>query len=127
MPAMLKQNEPVNVKANRLDYDGNELAGNLQRQRAPVADRDRRQADTIVLDDKTGNLHATTKRADGHDADAGDDPKDPTAKPAARRSRQGPGRHGSDKETQTQPTTTVAEELVYEDASTRPPTRRRRT
>jgi lipopolysaccharide export system protein LptA len=94
MPGMLKDSEPVNVTANRLEYDGaNSRAtytGNARLWQTDTVV----QADKIVLDDSTGNLHATTNvrtvmtlRQAGETA-----PKSPPA-----------------------PTTTVANELLYED------------
>ncbi|MGH9407839.1 MAG: LptA/OstA family protein [Vicinamibacterales bacterium] len=64
MPSMLKQDQPVNVRSNRLDYDAAKsvatYSGNArlwqEGQSGTVI-----QSDQIVLEDKTGNLHATTK------------------------------------------------------------------
>ncbi|HEY3885659.1 MAG TPA: hypothetical protein VGL62_10655, partial [Vicinamibacterales bacterium] len=64
MPSMLKQDQPVNVRSNRLDYDASKsvatYAGNArlwqEGQSGTVI-----QSDQIVLEDETGNLHATTK------------------------------------------------------------------
>jgi lipopolysaccharide export system protein LptA len=100
MPAMLKQGEPVNVKANRLDYDGNASLATYGGNARLWQDDTVVQADRIVLDDKNGNLHATTgvrtvmtlKQAPTDNAQ----PAAP-AKPA-------------------EPTTTVAQDFVYEDA-----------
>ncbi len=66
MPSMLKQDEPVNVTANRLDYDGaNSLATYTGNARL-WQDRDRGpQADTIVLDDKTRQPARDDQRAHG--------------------------------------------------------------
>jgi lipopolysaccharide export system protein LptA len=99
MPAMLKQNEPVNVTSNRLDYDGTNsratYSGNARLWQTETVV----QADTIMLDDKTGNLHATTSVRTvmtlRHAEEEGKQPPPP------------------------QPTTTVAEELLYEDAKHR--------
>lgn len=61
VPSMLKQDEQVNVTANRLDYDGDASlasysgAANLWQGETTI------KADTIVLDNKTGNLTARTK------------------------------------------------------------------
>ncbi len=95
VPGMLKDSEPVNVTANRLEYDGaNSRAtytGNARLWQTDTVV----QADKIILDDSTGNLHATTSvrtvmtlRQSGEAA--------PKSAPA--------------------PTTTVANELLYEDA-----------
>jgi lipopolysaccharide export system protein LptA len=55
LPVMLKQDRPVNVTSNRLDYDGVSEAtysGNA----LLWQDRSRIAAETIVLNDRTGNL-----------------------------------------------------------------------
>jgi lipopolysaccharide export system protein LptA len=55
MPVMLKQDRPVNVTSNRLDYDGVSEAtytGNA----LLWQDKSRIAAETIVLNDRTGNL-----------------------------------------------------------------------
>jgi lipopolysaccharide export system protein LptA len=100
MPGMLKQGEPVNVKANRLDYDGNvslaTYSGNARLWQEDTVV----QADRIIVDDKNGNLHATTnvrtvmtlKQA----------PADNAAPPASAKP--------------PDPTTTVAQDFLYEDA-----------
>jgi lipopolysaccharide export system protein LptA len=57
VPAMLKQDRPVNVTANRLDYDGVAEAtysGNA----LLFQDQSRIAADTIISNDQTGNLTA---------------------------------------------------------------------
>ena len=60
-PAMLKQDKPVNVTSNRLDYDG-VVGGHLQRQRAARGRTSRgSHAETIVMNDRTGNLTAQMK------------------------------------------------------------------
>jgi lipopolysaccharide export system protein LptA len=59
MPMMLKQDQPVTVTSNRLAYDGVSeatYAGNA----LLWQDRSRISADTIVLNDRTGNLTART-------------------------------------------------------------------
>jgi lipopolysaccharide export system protein LptA len=57
VPAMLKQDQPVNVTSNRLDYDG--VAEATYSGNALLwQDKSRIQADTIVLNDDTGNLTA---------------------------------------------------------------------
>jgi lipopolysaccharide export system protein LptA len=103
MPSMLKPDKPVNVKSNRLDYDGDKsvavYSGNahLWQEETDV------KADTIVLEDKTGNMHATTnvttvmtlEEADDKPTAAKD--KDKAAKPP------------------TPPTVTTANDLLYKD------------
>ena len=57
MPAMLKQDRPVNVTADRLEYDGTAVAtyrGNARLWQ----DQSKIDADTIVLDDRSGDLTA---------------------------------------------------------------------
>ena len=60
MPVMLKQDRPVNVTSNRLDYDGVSEAtysGNA----LLWQDKSRISGETIVLNDRTGNLTARVK------------------------------------------------------------------
>ena len=72
MPSMLKQDQPVNVKSNRLDYDGANSRRHLRRQRAALAGATPRSRPTrSSLEDKTGNLHATTKVVTTMVTDAG--------------------------------------------------------
>jgi LPS export ABC transporter protein LptC/lipopolysaccharide transport protein LptA len=63
VPAMLKQNQPVNVTASDLDYDGNvskaTYTGNAQLWQGDTSVR----ADTVVLDGKSGDLTATGSAA----------------------------------------------------------------
>jgi lipopolysaccharide export system protein LptA len=100
MPGMLKQGEPVNVKSNRLDYDGNASLATYSGNARLCQEDTVVQGDSIVLDDRNGNLHATTgvrtvmtlKQAPSENA-----------KPAAATK-------------PPDPTTTVAEDFVYEDA-----------
>ncbi len=119
MPAMLKQNEPVNVTANRLDYDGNNSQATYKGNARLWQTETVVQADTIVLDDKSGNLHAITKVRTVMTLTQASDPNDPSAKPPAAKEKAAKDQASTDptKKPQTQPTTTVAEELVYEDAS----------
>ena len=99
MPSMLKQDKPVNVKSNRLDYDGDKsvavYSGNahLWQEETDI------KADTIVLEDKTGNLHATTKVTTQMTLEEADD------KPTKDKNPKAP----------TQPTITTAEDLQYDD------------
>jgi len=61
VPALLKQDQPVTVTSNRLDYDGSEghavYIGNSRLWQGDT----KINGDTIVVDDKTGNLEARTK------------------------------------------------------------------
>jgi lipopolysaccharide transport protein LptA/LPS export ABC transporter protein LptC len=58
VPSMLKQDQPVNITANRLDYDGAvghaRYTGNAKLWQADT----KIYADTIIVDDKSGNLEA---------------------------------------------------------------------
>ena len=59
IPAMLKQDQPVNVTAQRLDYDGNKseatYTGNAQLWQGETVIK----APTLVIDSKNGNLDAS--------------------------------------------------------------------
>ena len=60
VPAMLKQDKPINVMSNRLEYDGVSEAtytGNA----LLVQDKSRIAAETIVMNDRSGNLTAQVK------------------------------------------------------------------
>ena len=99
VPSMLKQDQPVNVKSNRLNYDGaNSLAvydGNARLWQDATTIR----ADKITLEDKTGNLHAIGNVVTSMVIEP--DGKAPAgAKPAS----------------SAQATNTTAEDLLYEDA-----------
>jgi lipopolysaccharide transport protein LptA len=60
VPALLKQDQPVTVTSNRLEYDGSEghavYIGNSRLWQGDT----KINGDTIVVDDKTGNLEAKT-------------------------------------------------------------------
>lgn len=100
MPGMLKQGEPVNIKANRLDYDGTASLATYSGNAHLWQEDTVVQADRIVLDDKNGNLHATTgvktvmtlKQAPSENTKPAPSEKPPD------------------------PTTTVAEDFVYDDS-----------
>jgi lipopolysaccharide transport protein LptA len=94
VPSMLKQDRPVNVRSNRLDYDGDKSVAIYQGNARLWQDDTEIKADRILLEDKTGNLHATTNVETTMMLTEGD------AKP-------------------TQPTHTTADELLYEDAKHR--------
>lgn len=57
MPAILKPDRPVNVTANRLDYDGRAVA-TYQGNARLWQEQSKVEADTIVLDDSSGDLTA---------------------------------------------------------------------
>ena len=97
MPSMLAQDQPVNVTSNRLDYDSaNSVAiyeGNARLWQDPDTEI---RGDRLVLEDKTGNLRATTKVVTTMMLTiAGDKTQ------------------GAQK--QTEPTNITADELLYED------------
>lgn len=102
MPSMLKQDQPVNVRSNRLDYDsGKSLAiyqGNARLWQDPDTEI---RADTIVVEDKTGNLHATTNVTTQLSITQADD--------------KNKGKAGQKPE----PTITTATDMLYEDAKHR--------
>ena len=56
LPSMLKQDEPVNVTANRLDYDGETALATYTGDARLFQGQTSVLADTIVLDDKSSNL-----------------------------------------------------------------------
>jgi lipopolysaccharide export system protein LptA len=111
VPSMLKQDEPVNIMSNRLDYDGASSVaiydGNARLWQGDTEIK----ADKMMLDDKTGNLRATTNvisvmaltQADAKKTAGGNAA---AAKPAAPK-------------TPAETTTTTADELLYEDAKHR--------
>jgi lipopolysaccharide export system protein LptA len=118
MPSMLKQDKPVYVKSNRLDYDGDKsvavYSGNAHLWQESDTDI---TADTIVLEDKTGNLHATTNvrtvmaLEEAKDTNNGKDTRDGKDTKGAKDTKE----QKDTKEKPTQPTTTTANELVYSD------------
>jgi len=58
LPSMLKENEPVNVTANRLAYDGAAGLATYEGDARLFQGQTQIQADTIIIDDRTGNLTA---------------------------------------------------------------------
>jgi lipopolysaccharide export system protein LptA len=129
VPSLLKQDEPVSVKSNRLDYDGASSLATYEGNATLWQDETTIKADKIVVEDKTGNLRATsnvvssmvlTEPADKTSPDkaAG---KPAAAKPAAPKpvapKPVAPKPVGP--KPAAEPTTTVADELVYEDAKHR--------
>jgi lipopolysaccharide export system protein LptA len=103
MPSMLKEDKPVHVKSNRLDYDGDKSVAIYSGNAHLWQDDTDIKADTITLEDKTGNLHAATSVTTRMTLEEADD------KPSA----------GKTPKTPSQPTTTTADDLVYEDAKHR--------
>ena len=100
MPGMLKQEQPVNVKANRLDYDGSASLATYTGNARLWQDDTVVQADRIVLDDKNGNLRAMTNVRTVMTLEQA--PSDTTKRAATAKP--------------PEPTTTVADEFLYEDA-----------
>jgi lipopolysaccharide export system protein LptA len=111
VPSMLKQNEPVNVKSNRLDYDGASSLATYEGNARLWQDDTEIKADKIVVEDKTGNLHATTNVTSNMVLTEADD-KPPAGKPPA-------AKPGAAKPAEVKSTVTVAEDLLYEDAKHR--------
>jgi lipopolysaccharide export system protein LptA len=114
VPSMLKQDEPVNVSSNRLDYDGaSSLA--IYEGKAILWQKDTTiKGDKIVLDDKTGNLRATTNVSSTMILSEPDDkatPGRPAGKPAP-----APKAGAAAPKPPPRPTNTVADELLYDDA-----------
>lgn len=109
MPSMLKEDKPVNVKSNRLDYDGDKSIAIYEGNARLWQEETDIKGDKIVLEDKTGNLHATTNVTtimtleEAKDTKATNDPK------ATKDTKEKP----------TPPTRTTADDLVYEDAKHR--------
>jgi len=116
VPSMLKQDEPVNVKSNRLDYDGASSLATYDGNATLWQNDTTIKADKIVLDDKTGNLHATTgvqstlelqpDNKKSTDKKTGDARKPAAVKP-------------NEPKPSVEPTVIVADELLYEDAKHR--------
>jgi lipopolysaccharide transport protein LptA len=99
VPSMMDQDKPVNVKSNRLNYDGaKSIAIYEGNSRLWQEDGSEIRADRIVLEDKTGNLRATTKVTTSMTLTQASAPKT-APKPEA--------------------TLTTADEMLYEDAKHR--------
>ena len=103
VPSIMKQDQPVNVTSNRLNYDGANSLATYEGSSKLWQDETEIRGDKIVLDDKTGNLHATTKVITTMVLTQASDKTAPKATPPPRR----------------EPTNTTAEELVYEDGKHR--------
>ncbi len=104
MPSMLKPDKPVNVRSNRLDYDGDKSVAVYAGNAHLWQDDTDIKADTIVLEDKTGNMHATTNVTTIMTLEEADD-------------KAGNDKAAKDKspKTPTPPTVTTATDLLYED------------
>jgi lipopolysaccharide transport protein LptA len=110
VPSLLKQDEPVNVFSNRLDYDGAKSVATYEGSARLWQDTTEIKADKIIVDDKTGNLRATTNVISTMVLTQADDKKPAAGKPAAPKQAAKPV---------TEPTITRAAELLYEDAKHR--------
>ena len=103
VPSMLKQDRPVNVKSNRLDYDGAASLATYEGAAKLWQDGDDGAtilADKIIVDDDTGNLHAITNVTTSTVMkQAGDAKATPAQKP--------------------EQTVTKANDMLYEDAKHR--------
>jgi lipopolysaccharide export system protein LptA len=102
VPSMMKQNEPVNVQSNRLDYDAAKSVATYDGNARLWQEDTEIRADKIVIEDKTGNLRATSKVVTSMKlSQAGDKTPKAAKKPDA------------------EPTNTTADELLYEDSKHR--------
>jgi LPS export ABC transporter protein LptC len=106
LPSMLKQDQPVTVSSNRLDYDGAKSVATYEGNARLWQDDTVIQADKIVLEDNTGNLHATTKVVTVMTLTTPDDKESKDPKKDA-------------KKPDVEPTHTTADELLYEDGKHR--------
>jgi lipopolysaccharide export system protein LptA len=85
LPSMLKQDQPVNVLANNLDYDGKVSKGTYTGGARLFQGDTSIKGETIVIDNKLGNLSASggvttttvleTRKAGAKDTDGGKDTK----------------------------------------------------
>ncbi len=100
VPSIMKQDQPVNVRSNRLNYDGANSLATYEGSAKLWQDETEIRGDKIVLDDKTGNLHATTNVITTMVLTQASDKTAPKASPPPKR----------------EPTNTKADELLYEDA-----------
>jgi lipopolysaccharide export system protein LptA len=101
VPSLLKQSEPVNVRSNRLDYDGASSLATYEGNATLWQDDTTIKADKIVVEDKTGNLRAVSHVLTTMTLTEADDKKSAGPKSTP------------------EPTTTVADEMLYEDAKNR--------
>jgi LPS export ABC transporter protein LptC len=102
LPAMLKQDQPVNVVAGTLDYDGMKARGSYTGVARLWQGETSIKGDTIVIDDKTGDLTATGSVTTTSILEPKDKDKEKDKKPADR-----------------QPSTARAKQLKYDDAARR--------
>lgn len=102
VPSLMKQDEPVNVQSNRLDYDGAKSVATYDGNARLWQEDTQIQADKIVIEDETGNLRATTKVVTVMKLSQ---PGDKTPK--------------GQKKPDVEPTSTTADDLLYEDGKHR--------
>lgn len=98
VPSMMKQNEPVNVQSNRLDYDGAKSVAIYDGNARLWQEDTEIRADRIVIEDKTGNLRATSKVVTSMKLSQATDKASK-----------------AEKKPDPEPTNTTADELLYED------------
>lgn len=103
VPSIMKQDQPVNVRSNRLNYDGANSLATYEGSSRMWQDDTEIRADKIVIDDKTGNLHGTTNVITTMVLTQASDKTAPKPAPLKKR----------------EPTNTKADELLYEDAQHR--------
>jgi len=84
LPAMLKQDQPVNVVANTLDYDGTKAKGTYTGTARLWQGETSIKGETIVIDDKTGDLTANGSVATASILDSKNKAKEEETKPAGR-------------------------------------------
>jgi lipopolysaccharide export system protein LptA len=117
VPSLLKQSEPVNVRSNRLDYDGASSLATYEGNATLWQDDTTIKADKIVVEDKTGNLRASTNVTTTMALSEPDD-KPASGKPEAAKA--APPKSGaSPAKAAPEPTITRADEMLYEDAKHR--------
>lgn len=102
VPSMMKQNEPVNVQSNRLEYDAAKSVATYDGNARLWQEDTEIRADKIVIEDKTGNLRAISKVVTSMKLSQA---VDKTSK--------------GQKKPDAEPTNTTADELLYEDGKHR--------
>jgi lipopolysaccharide export system protein LptA len=112
----LKQTEPVNVRSNRLDYDGAISLATYEGNASLWQDETTIKADKIVVEDKTGNLRATTNVTTTMALTEPDD-KSASGNPAA--SKATAPKPATPGKPAVEPTVTKADDFLYEDAKHR--------
>jgi len=103
MPSMLKQDQPVFVKSDKLDYDGTASAAAYTGSALLFQGDTTIKADEIVIDNKSGNLHATGKVTT-------------TSFLEKKETKDGKSGAPAPKDTKGKPSIATARELTYDDA-----------